>query len=255
MSDDGSSSPRGQDRDNAFSDDGEPSGHDSGAENSSSATTPAAPPALTTPGAQRRNKSEKNLPAAKAGHSKKGAKGKCPPGMKWCRGHCKFHAMADFAAGQSVCTAVYNANRALSATAKAQGQTDKWKDIFCDDAKYTKAISNYLRIVGDTLTGRAKTIKTQCFWLQYMEEERTVSSVDLEGSQQMMNLRQYKVWLAKPKNGSVEPEEAAIRFENLCKAPGAIIDEKGDCPKYRQRVAVHKGDFIVHRNQPFRVNP
>ena len=64
----------------------------------------------------------------------------------------------------------------------------------------------------------------------------------------MMNLRQYKVWPAKPKNGSVEPEEAAIRFENLCKAPGAILDEKGDCPKYRQRVAVHKGDFIMTRD-------
>ena len=71
--------------------------------------------------------------------------------------------------------------------------------------------------------------------------------MDREGD--MMDMRTYIHWMAKPKNGALEHQVAERKWHELCQAPGAIIDFKGPEERLRQRVWVHKKGKIVFRDQ------
>ena len=68
--------------------------------------------------------------------------------------------------------------------------------------------------------------------IQYQEERRIEQQLLLDGKFEMMDERTYCYWMAKPKNGAMEPELAKHEWLKLCEAEGAITDLLGKTERY-----------------------
>lgn len=68
----------------------------------------------------------------------------------------------------------------------------------------------------------------------------------------MMDIRQFCSWMAKPKNGSMDADDAKAKFNALCAETNSVIDESGSWEKNRLRVGVRKADVVIHRDQEVR---
>ena len=63
------------------------------------------------------------------------------------------------------------------------------------------------------------------------------------GVWEMMREKHFQMWMAKPPNGCVEPQEASALWHATVNAPEAIIDHLGRNPRYARRVAIKKADY------------
>jgi hypothetical protein len=75
-----------------------------------------------------------------------------------------------------------------------------------------------------------------------------IEAMFLDGVLEMMNIAGFTSWLAKAKNGGIDAQDAAARFEAELLKPGAITDTDGPTPKLARRVAVKVKDLVIYRN-------
>ena len=84
----------------------------------------------------------------------------------------------------------------------------------------------------------------QTFISQYQEETTMSHQLKMEGVWEMMSEKHFQIWMAKPKNGSVDPQEASALWQAEFEADAAITDHLGRNPKYARRVAIKKADYV-----------
>ena len=133
----------------------------------------------------------------------------------------------------------------LSYAAQNQEQMDWWIGVKDNTQKLKKVLSVYFVRCPPT---PATTKRKKFDIFNYVEEERREQQLLLDGVLEMMDERHYGAWMAKPKNGCVDGETAKVMWQELCKTPGAILDNKGKSAKFIRRVAVQKADFVINRD-------
>ena len=74
--------------------------------------------------------------------------------------------------------------------------------------------------------------------VQYTERTEQNKSVLLDAQYEPMDLRVYKSWMAKTKNGGIDGDTAEEMFAVICTDPTKIVDHKGEHPKRKERIAV-----------------
>ena len=134
----------------------------------------------------------------------------------------------------------------LKNAAKAQGKEDWWEEIKKDDAKFHLVCMRYLEDCPIQLDGGRRPGFPI---VQYMERTEQKKSVLLDAQYEPMDLRVYKSWMAKTKNGSVDGDKAEDMFAEICLLPGRVVDWKGLHPKRKERIAVWKKDLITYRDE------
>eukprot|EP00971_Amphidinium_carterae_P288323 5724053-Amphidinium_carterae.1 len=65
----------------------------------------------------------------------------------------------------------------------------------------------------------------------------------------MMNIREFRHWMSKPKNGALEAAAADMEWHRRCEKANAIIDYDGPDEGLRKRVWVHKATNLKFRDQ------
>jgi hypothetical protein len=70
----------------------------------------------------------------------------------------------------------------------------------------------------------------------------------LDGTLEMMNIAHYISFASKPKNGSLDAQEATAKWEAEFTKPGSITDMDGPSQKLARRVAIKVKDTIIFRN-------
>ena len=174
-------------------------------------------------------------------------KGNVKAGKKFCPACSRWLPIEEFPTGSGQCGTDRKVMQNLRNAAVAQDQVAWWEDTVKDPEKLKHAVQAYK----DTLPAPGKKRK-QFVIVQYIEERRNESSVLLDGIQEMMDERHFMVWMAKPKNGCKDALEASAEWHKKCAAPGAIIDYKGPCEKYRKRVAIQVKDLVINRDAHIR---
>ena len=174
------------------------------------------------------------------------AKEKVRKDQKWCKGCHKYHKCSEFPAGKAFCGPTNNALRNCRAAAVAQGERDYMNEIEKDPIKLRDLLKNYLNVTGAGTGQRAK--RGGFIVAQYREETTQVSGLIFDSEHEMMNVRAFQVFKAKPEHGGLDSEESAAEWERLYNLPGATTDLKGPTAKLKRRVAVKVRDVLKVRN-------
>mgnify|MGYP001813951621 CR=1 FL=1 len=172
------------------------------------------------------------------------ARGRAKDGKKYCAPCGKWLPLDQFPSGSAQRGEDRKALQNLKNAAVAQQQGAWWDEVTRDPKKLRDVVKKYKQRVPPP----GKKRKEPFMVLQYIEERRQEQAVLLDGVLEMMTERAFVVWMAKPKNGCMDPEEAKREWKKKLDAPGAIVDEKGPNARYCQRVAVNKADLVVFRD-------
>ncbi|CAK0826858.1 unnamed protein product, partial [Prorocentrum cordatum] len=175
------------------------------------------------------------------GKAKKGFKG----GKKWCPPCGKYESVEVFPPGSGQCGPGRQIMQNLKNAAKSQGKEKWWEEACADPKKLVRVCNNYKARCPPPPPGK----KREGFSIAtYLEEIRQEQSVIYDGISEMMSLPHFVSWMGKPKNGSMDPQEAAAKWQKLYNTPGAITDKLGHVEKHPERVAVKKSDIITNRD-------
>ena len=169
-------------------------------------------------------------------------------GKKFCPACGKMLPVTDFPPGSGQCGKDRKAIQVLKNCAVSQNQLPWWEETIRDPKKLKKVVAAYHARAPPA----GKKRKEQFNILQYIEERRLESAVIFDGVMEMMSEQMYVAWMAKPKNGGMDPLEAAAEWKTLFSAPGAITDDLGKNPKYKERVAIKKTDLVKFRDASVR---
>ncbi|CAE7259215.1 unnamed protein product [Symbiodinium sp. CCMP2456] len=171
------------------------------------------------------------------------SRGFAKDGKKYCAPCGKWLPLSSFPAGSAQCGEDRKAIQNLASLSKKQGQEDWWQETVADVKKLKAVVKAYKALKPPP----GKKLK-EFVILQYIEERRRESAVLYDGVLEMMTLRGYMAWMAKPKNGGLDAETATTQWREKFNAPGAITDKKGDHPRFRDRVAISTKDLVVFRD-------
>ncbi len=80
------------------------------------------------------------------------------------------------------------------------------------------------------------------------EEVSQSEAILFDGVYEMMNMAAYIHFAGKAKNGSIDPDEARVKWEQEFLKPGAVTDMLGPTPKLARRVAIKVKDLVTHRD-------
>ena len=173
------------------------------------------------------------------------AKKKLVGDKKWCPPCGKYEPKELFPPGSGQCAAGRQIMQNLKNQSRAQGREKWWEETCADPKKLVRVCNNYKCRCPPPPPGK----KREGFNIAvYLEEIRQEQAVLYDGIQEMMSLPHFVSWMAKPKNGSMDPQEAATERHRLHNAEGAITDKLGRVPKHPERVAVKKTDIITDRD-------
>ena len=165
-------------------------------------------------------------------------------GKKLCPACNKFLPISAFPAGSGQCGPDRKAIQNLKYASVAQGQQKWWEEVCQSAEKLQKVVEIYhARFPEETSKKR-----TSFPIAQYIEERRQESSIIMDGVYEMMTERAYVAWMAKPKNGCMDPQEVAAQWKEEYSTPKAVTDNLGTNPKWKQRVAIKKADELRLRD-------
>ena len=145
-----------------------------------------------------------------------------------------------------MCSEDTNAARGLKACAVAQDQLERYEELVGNPLELRKALKAYRERCGTDKNGKKKRNGFRI--TQYKEEQRKVSAVYYDRQKEMMNLKAFQHFKAKPKNGGLDADEATREFNEMAADPEVFKDYKGPSAKFRMRVAVPTKDIILDRD-------
>ena len=177
--------------------------------------------------------------------SGKGRK-KVSNGKKFCPAHNKMEPIENFPQGSGQCGEGRKIVQNLRNAAKAQDQMPWFESIARDPKKLAKAVHAYqVRCPPPPPNKRRASFAT----LKYVEEVKQEQAVIYDGILEMMSLPHFVCWMGKPKNGSMDPLQAASQWKAKFDEEGATTDKLGANAKHKDRVAIKKTDVIKLRDQ------
>jgi hypothetical protein len=150
-------------------------------------------------------------------------RGKIVDGKKWCKGCLKWLALEAFPPGSAHCAEDRKVLQNLRNAAKSQGKMEWYEKITTStEEALCKVIQAYKNRV------KAKEGKVRAAGpfpiLQYIDEVAQETSIILDGVYEMMHQQHYVAFAGKAKNGSIDPQEAALRWAKLYDAPDSMTD-------------------------------
>jgi hypothetical protein len=134
---------------------------------------------------------KKNLKATKPNKYSKTKDGK-----KYCRACGKHLPIGSFPEGSANCTNDKPAIQNLKTAAKNQGESAWFDETYGDEGKLQRAVSAYHRRCPKIVEGRRAT---KFKILRHIEEIRVEEQLLFDGVKQMMNEREFIVWMGKAK--------------------------------------------------------
>ena len=185
------------------------------------------------------------------GAEKRSKYSKVLSGSKFCKPCNTTHPLEEFPPGSSACHNKRKAMQNIKNSAIAQGKLEWWDEVQSDATLLKKVTDNYLVRCPEPEKG-SKAKRKQFPIIQYIEELRQEQQILLDSVYEMMCERQFIAWMAKSKNGSMDPLEAAALFKTKCEEYGAITDKLGPTARYAQRVGVRIKDLVIHRDATIR---
>ena len=156
------------------------------------------------------------------GRGRGGRPSKTKNGKKWCRGCRKDHPLEVFPSGSADCPPNRRAIQNLRATAKKQKMEEWWADIEKHEEKLFTMIQQY-HIRCPEREGLARGDFPM---LVFQREEKQEEGILKDAVFEMMDLRTYQFWKAKPKNG-------ALDFKR-----GGLVNQRGGLNGPRKRTGL-----------------
>ena len=148
---------------------------------------------------------------------------------------------------EALCGKDNNAFRNIKNACVAQNEVEWFEEQKGGPNSLFSMLRNYQNKAGVERASGVHNKRCVFVAAHYKEEIRMQRALLFDGISQYMNKVQYQVFMALPANGSLDPEDAGSKWEELFSAPGALTDDCGPTQKLRRRVAVRTQDLVINR--------
>lgn len=183
----------------------------------------------------------------KGAAAKRGNYGSKKNGMKFCSACGKWKKLAEFPQGSNKCYDDKKAVQNLAVAAKAQNEELWWAQVMADDKMLQRVVKNY-HLQCAPIDGKKGKKRATFHIAKWVEEIRQEQQVLTDGVYELMDLRTYIHYMAKPKNGALEAVQSTSKWEAAFLLPEAISDSLGPCDMYRRRVGIKVKDLVTIRH-------
>ena len=189
----------------------------------------------------------------KPGQKKGGGRSKIADDYKMCKGCQKAFPRIEMPVGSAYCHPDKRATQNMGKAAKRQKNEQWWESVeSCPRLlkrtliRYHKKFPTVMDEDGEMEPGPKK--KPKVLIAEFEEEHRQEMQLLIDKVMEMMDLRQYRCWMAKPKNGSKDADWSNASFTNIFTEGDTLTDTGGSEAKFRDRIAVKIKDLVTERD-------